>query len=90
VRRLTRTIGLPCREETMTVATRHIHTTPQRSGQADGRTDRRTDRIPISISCISIAVLTRDKNWSTFESYRKNKVVEFYGPQCMYKYHCFF
>ena len=32
----------------------------------DGRTDRRTDRIAISISRVSIAVLTCDKNYRLY------------------------
>jgi len=37
----------------------HVDTIPQRDRQTDGQ----TDRISVSMSCVSIAVLTRDNKY---------------------------
>jgi len=54
-------MGLPYAEESIMIS---LAASIQYRSVTDGRTDGRTDRITISISHVSIAVLTRDKNSS--------------------------
>jgi len=59
----TRMIGLRCGEKNYNnIILSRFNTIPERDGQTDRQTDRWTGRIPISISRVSIAVLTCDKN----------------------------
>ena len=59
-------IGLPYAEESIDDMLIRIESIRHRNvtGQTDGRTDRQTHRIAISVSRVSMAVLTRDKNTS--------------------------
>jgi len=56
-------IELPYTEENMMIsqAVSIEYRSSVTDGRTDGRTDRPTEKIPISISRVSIAVLTRDK-----------------------------